>query len=74
MNYPKNYPKDYNSKRHITEWVEACLKTFKGEEVERQALLRIGLKAANKGLWRGDISTLWMERGHTTADIEDLYP
>ena len=67
-------PPNWNNKEVIKKWIHACLKTFKGEEVERQELLRIGLKAANEGYWRGDITELWMARGHTTADIEDLYP
>jgi len=64
----------WNSKEKVLAWAENALKKSNITIEEKNKLSAIASRAVNgKGLWRGDISELWMAEGYTTADIFDLY-
>ena len=64
----------YNDPDSIKEWAHDAILRSNIPAKEKGPLLAISLSAANKGLWRGDISDLWKLKGYTTADIPAMYP
>jgi hypothetical protein len=70
----KRFPKlpDRNSKPALLAWAAKAIADLPA--TEQLTLLTIARREIENDGLRGDVSTLWMARGYTTADIPDLYP
>jgi len=63
-----------NSKKNIMKWAKEAIDNSNLTDYKKEVLLKEAEMLVECGLWRGDISAIWIKEGYTMADIPDLYP